>query len=73
MRHLDVLRLFAALTSDARRSYPDELQTSPIFKHIGSRGYFWYLLFQCFVVDAVDGTNPDVPHFNRSMIIGGDG
>ncbi|QRW27563.1 adenylyl cyclase-associated protein 1 [Rhizoctonia solani] len=35
---------------DGFGSYPDDLQLSPIFRHIGSRGYFFYLLFQCFTV-----------------------
>ncbi|CCO27778.1 putative protein YGR266W [Rhizoctonia solani AG-1 IB] len=36
---------------DGFGSYPDDLQLSPIFRTIGSRGYFFYLLFQCFTVD----------------------
>lgn len=58
---------------DGFGSYPDDLQQSPIFRTIGSRGYFWYLLFQNFIVDAVDGTQYGVEHFNKSIIIGGDG
>ncbi|KAG8704747.1 hypothetical protein FRC08_002055 [Ceratobasidium sp. 394] len=59
---------------DGFGSYPDDLQLSPIFRTIGSRGYFFFLLFQCFIVDEVDGTNPNPGmHTNRSMIIGGDG
>ena len=47
---------------------------SPIFQHIGSRGYFWFLLFQLFTTDDHDGTNP-VPgtHPLKNMIIGGEG
>ncbi|QRV86604.1 transcription factor btf3 [Ceratobasidium sp. AG-Ba] len=59
---------------DGFGSYPDDLQMSPIFRTIGSRGYFFFLLFQCFVVDEVDGINPNPrTHTNKSMIIGGDG
>ncbi|KAG8745089.1 hypothetical protein FRC12_014663, partial [Ceratobasidium sp. 428] len=59
---------------DGFGSYPDDLQLSPIFRTIGSRGYFFFLLFQCFIVDEVDGTNPTPRmHTNKSMIIGGDG
>jgi PhoD related phosphatase len=41
---------------------------------IGSRGYFFYLLFQCFIVTEVDGVDR-TPHVHtfRSEIIGGDG
>ncbi|KAG8733397.1 hypothetical protein FRC11_006588 [Ceratobasidium sp. 423] len=35
---------------DGFGSYPDNLQLSPIFRAIGSRGYFFFLLFQCFTV-----------------------
>ncbi|CDZ97664.1 hypothetical protein [Phaffia rhodozyma] len=58
---------------DGFGSYPDDLQQAPVFKHIGSRGYFWYLLFQLFIVDDFDGTSLDKPHTMASMIIGGDG
>lgn len=58
---------------DGFGSYPDDLQTSPVFSSIGSRGYFWYLLFQLFIVDDVDGTSPAPgAHTNKSMIIGGE-
>jgi hypothetical protein len=68
----------ACAQSDVARSasagsYPDDLQQAPVFKHIGSRGYFWYLLFQLFVVDEVDGTDFNKPHPVRSLILGGDG
>ncbi|KAF8710206.1 hypothetical protein RHS03_01884, partial [Rhizoctonia solani] len=53
---------------------PDDLQLSPIFRHIGSRGYFFYLLFQCFTVAEVDGIDPKPgAHTFKSTIIGGDG
>ncbi|CAD6581578.1 MAG: hypothetical protein CYPHOPRED_001655 [Cyphobasidiales sp. Tagirdzhanova-0007] len=59
---------------DGFGSYPEELQTSPIFSHIGSRGVFFYQLFQLFIVDEYDGTGvSDVPHSNLSIIQGGPG
>ncbi|CEQ39964.1 SPOSA6832_01552, partial [Sporobolomyces salmonicolor] len=33
-------------TIDGFGSYPDELQTSPVFSSIGAAGYRWFLLFQ---------------------------
>jgi len=53
---------------------PDDLQKAPIFNAIGSRGYFFYLLFQCFINVSVDGTD-DRPgaHPVKSLIIGGPG
>ncbi|EJD46069.1 hypothetical protein AURDEDRAFT_63375 [Auricularia subglabra TFB-10046 SS5] len=59
---------------DGFGSYPDELQMAPIFRLIGSRGYFFFLLFQCFVVPELDGINP-MPgsHVFKSTIIGGPG
>ncbi|KDQ06742.1 hypothetical protein BOTBODRAFT_39397 [Botryobasidium botryosum FD-172 SS1] len=59
---------------DGFGSYPDNLQSSDVFRTIGSRGYFFYLLFQCFTVDEVDGTNHHRgAHTFKSMLIGGDG
>ncbi|KAH7107375.1 hypothetical protein BKA62DRAFT_683171 [Auriculariales sp. MPI-PUGE-AT-0066] len=59
---------------DGFGSYPDALQMAPVFKHIGSRGYFFFLLFQCFVVVDVDGINPEPKsHIFKSTIIGGPG
>jgi len=59
---------------DGFGSYPDKLQTSAVFSSIGSRGYFWYLLFQNFIVDEFDGTSPQIgTHSSKSMIIGGEG
>ncbi|KAG9016285.1 hypothetical protein FRB90_003509 [Tulasnella sp. 427] len=59
---------------DGFGSYPDDLQTSPVFATIGSRGYFWFLLFQLFVVDEVDGTlSQPGQHTFMSTIIGSDG
>lgn len=61
---------------DGFGTYDDETQTAPVFSYVGSRGYFWFLLFQLFTVDAVDGTNtPGVvgSHPIRSMMIGSPG
>ncbi|KII89007.1 hypothetical protein PLICRDRAFT_53502 [Plicaturopsis crispa FD-325 SS-3] len=57
---------------DGFGSYPDDLQRSPVFRHIGSRGYFYFLLFQCFINVEVDGLD-DKRHCNKSLIIGSDG
>ncbi|KIM80802.1 hypothetical protein PILCRDRAFT_822082 [Piloderma croceum F 1598] len=56
---------------DGFGSYPDDLQLAPIFRTIGSRGYFFFLLFQCFINAEVDGVDdrPD-KHSNKSLIIG---
>lgn len=59
---------------DGFGSYPEDLQTSPVFSTIGGRGYFWFLLFQLFVVDEIDGTlGQPGQHTFKSMIIGADG
>ena len=43
---------------------------SPIFNYIGCRGYFWYLIFQVFCNDAVDGVNTRPgSHPIKSMVI----
>ncbi|KAF7304654.1 C-CAP/cofactor C-like domain-containing protein [Mycena kentingensis (nom. inval.)] len=65
---------FADFCTDGFGSYPDDMQSAPIFKHIGSRGYFFFLLFQCFINVEVDGVD-DRPgkHSNRSIIIGSPG
>ncbi|KZT28528.1 hypothetical protein NEOLEDRAFT_1154428 [Neolentinus lepideus HHB14362 ss-1] len=59
---------------DGFGSYPDDLQMSPVFRRIGSRGYFFFLLFQCFINPEVDGLD-DGPekHVNKSIIIGAPG
>jgi hypothetical protein len=59
---------------DGFGSYDEQTMRSPIFQYIGGRGYFWFLLFQLFTTDDLDGTNP-VPgtHPLKSMIIGGEG
>ncbi|KAL4076965.1 hypothetical protein V8B97DRAFT_1866259 [Scleroderma yunnanense] len=59
---------------DGFGSYPDDLQTSPIFQAIGTRGYFFFLLFQCFINPFVDGLD-DRPgkHPFKSLILGNQG
>ncbi|KAF9050660.1 hypothetical protein BDZ89DRAFT_1057108 [Hymenopellis radicata] len=51
--------------------YPDDMQMAPVFRNIGSRGYFYFLLFQCFLNVEIDGVN-DAPgyHNNPAVIIG---
>ncbi|KAJ9097271.1 hypothetical protein QFC21_004940 [Naganishia friedmannii] len=59
---------------DGFGSYDDETQWSPIFNHIGSRGYFWFLLFQMFVNDDFDGTHHQPgSHPSKGLVIGGPG
>ncbi|GAA5904867.1 uncharacterized protein JCM6883_004893 [Sporobolomyces salmoneus] len=63
---------------DGFGSYPEALQTSPVFSSIGSVGYKWYLLFQMFIVDEVDGTLADERGIcpnnpSKCLILGGDG
>ncbi|CAG7846587.1 SubName: Full=Uncharacterized protein {ECO:0000313/EMBL:CCA69829.1} [Serendipita indica DSM 11827] len=59
---------------DGFGSYPEELQRSPMFQLIGDRAYHFFLLFQCFVVDAVDGIDSRPgKHSTHSMLIGGAG
>ncbi|KAF8325996.1 uncharacterized protein EI90DRAFT_3231088 [Cantharellus anzutake] len=55
---------------DGFGSYPADLQSSPVFNAIGARGYFFFLLFQQFTVDAVDGSLDMHPHPNRALIMG---
>ena len=56
---------------DGFGTYDDETQAAEVFSFIGSRGYFWFLIFQLFVNDEVDGTNPTPgTHPVKSMIIG---
>ncbi|KAI0806950.1 hypothetical protein C8Q74DRAFT_1312933 [Fomes fomentarius] len=57
---------------DGFGSYPDDLMRSAVFNYIGSRGYFYFLLFQCFINVDVDGRD-DRRHPFKSLIIGGDG
>ncbi|KAI6117739.1 hypothetical protein EDD16DRAFT_1885290 [Pisolithus croceorrhizus] len=56
---------------DGFGSYPDDLQSCPIFQAIGARGYFFFLLFQCFINPYLDGLD-DRPgrHPFKSLILG---
>ncbi|KAF9484877.1 hypothetical protein BDN70DRAFT_871851, partial [Pholiota conissans] len=56
---------------DGFGSYPDDLQRAPVFRQIGARGYFFFLLFQCFIHVEVDGLS-DAPgkHIYKSLILG---
>ncbi|KIY71124.1 hypothetical protein CYLTODRAFT_419127 [Cylindrobasidium torrendii FP15055 ss-10] len=56
---------------DGFGSYPDELMLSPVFRTIGTRGYWFFLLFQTFTNPELDGLN-DQPggHIFRSLIVG---
>lgn len=54
---------------DGFGTYTDDWSMTPIFNHIGTRGYWWYLLFQQFIVDQVDGTD-EATHSNKSIIFG---
>lgn len=58
---------------DGFGTYPDELMMAPIFNAIGSKGYFWYLIFQQFMKLEVDGVQDGKAHSNRSVIIGEQG
>ncbi|KAI0350240.1 hypothetical protein OH77DRAFT_1431241 [Trametes cingulata] len=57
---------------DGFGSYPDDWMQSKVFCTIGSRGYFFFLLFQCFINIEVDGID-DRHHPFKSLIIGGPG
>ncbi|KAL7424856.1 hypothetical protein Q5752_000541 [Cryptotrichosporon argae] len=59
---------------DGFGTYDDETQAAPVLSYIGGRGYFWFLLFQLFVNDEIDGTNPQPgTHPVKSLIIGAPG
>lgn len=59
---------------DGFGSYPEELQHSPVFKHIGVRGYFFYLLFQCFINPLHDNLDDRAgKHMFKSLILGAQG
>lgn len=60
---------------DGFGTYDDETMKGDLFSHIGSRGYFWFLIFQLFVNDEVDGINAKTwgSHPATSLIIGGPG
>ncbi|KAG1877803.1 hypothetical protein DFJ58DRAFT_752768 [Suillus subalutaceus] len=62
------------VTIDGFGSYPEELQQSPVFKHIGTRGYFFYLLFQCFINPLHDKLDDRTGmHMFKSLILGAQG
>ncbi|KAF5354769.1 hypothetical protein D9756_005741 [Leucocoprinus leucothites] len=50
---------------------PDDIQQAPVFRQIGARGYFFFLLFQCFINPEIDGLS-DAPgkHVYQSLILG---
>ncbi|KAA1077859.1 hypothetical protein PGT21_022299 [Puccinia graminis f. sp. tritici] len=61
---------------DGFGSYPADLQCSPVFSAIGNRGYFWFLLFQLFIVDEADGitaSSPTSSSIHPSLVLGGVG
>ncbi|ODN78326.1 hypothetical protein L202_03970 [Cryptococcus amylolentus CBS 6039] len=56
---------------DGFGTYDDETQASPLMSHVGSRGYFWFLLFQLFVHDGFDGVDPTPgTHVVKSLVLG---
>ncbi|PPR04970.1 hypothetical protein CVT24_010428 [Panaeolus cyanescens] len=59
------------ISIDGFGSYPDDMQRAPVFRQIGARGYFFFLLFQCFINVEIDGVS-DLPgkHTFKSTIIG---
>ncbi|KAJ3761059.1 hypothetical protein EV360DRAFT_93213 [Lentinula raphanica] len=65
-------RANCSMQIDGFGSYPDNLQNAPIFRTIGTRGYFFFLLFQCFINVEIDGVD-DKSHVNKSIIIGAPG
>ncbi|THH33013.1 hypothetical protein EUX98_g1210 [Antrodiella citrinella] len=66
----DLLKVYTKI--DGFGSYPDDLMKSPVFSTIGSRGYFFFLLFQCFINPDKDGID-DRRHPFKSTVIGGQG
>ncbi|KDN53007.1 hypothetical protein K437DRAFT_253657 [Tilletiaria anomala UBC 951] len=54
---------------DGFGTYDDDWMLSDIFNAIGAKGYFYYLLFQQFIVDEVDGLS-ESSHPNKSIIFG---
>lgn len=59
---------------DGFGSYAEEFQQSPVFKHIGVRGYFFYLLFQCFINPLYDNLDDRTgKHMFKSLILGAQG
>lgn len=59
---------------DGFGSYPEDLQSAPVFKAIGARGYFFFLIFQTFTNPEIDGLN-DAPgkHVYQSLVLGDQG
>ncbi|KAI0274421.1 hypothetical protein BGY98DRAFT_1090604 [Russula aff. rugulosa BPL654] len=54
---------------DGFGNYPDDWQNGPVFKAIGSRGYFFFLLFQCSSTSLVLGNQgPFVPFPSHSFL-----
>ncbi|KAF6764847.1 hypothetical protein DFP72DRAFT_985955 [Ephemerocybe angulata] len=53
---------------------PEDLQSAPVFKAIGARGYFFFLIFQTFTNPEIDGLN-DAPgkHVYQSLVLGDQG
>ncbi|KAG0705021.1 hypothetical protein DFH29DRAFT_908455 [Suillus ampliporus] len=87
---LNMCANLAHLKIDGFGSYPEELQQSPVFKQwvasiclkalvhntfsIGARGYFFYLLFQCFIHPHYDGLDDTTgKHMFKSIIFGAQG
>ncbi|GAA5978118.1 hypothetical protein JCM10908_004235 [Rhodotorula pacifica] len=66
---------------DGFGSYPDDLQQSPVFSAIGAAGYKWFLIFQMFLSDDVDGATYEMAsgiphqssHLSKALIVGGPG
>lgn len=60
---------------DGFGTYEPATMQSPVFSHIGSRGYFWFTIFQLFINDEVDGINYKTwgTHPAPSIVIGGPG
>lgn len=59
---------------DGFGTYDDETQAAPVFSYIGSRGYFWFLLFQLFSCDDFDGIDHAFGTAPiRSLLIGNKG
>ena len=63
--------------SDGFGSYPDDLQSSPVFSAIGAAGYKWFLLFQSTfsLAAGLFGPNPplvDSSHHEHAVFINDD-
>ncbi|KNZ75467.1 hypothetical protein J132_02800 [Termitomyces sp. J132] len=53
---------------------PNDLQKSPVFQRVGIKGYFYFLLFQCFINPDFDGYSEEPGrHWCKSLIIGNQG